>query len=415
MNTARPGAKKIGLMILVAFCLGYATFALQSYLSRPKPKKQRKPIQNQNSKQPVWTRSNPSGQKNKPIPADLTVPADEDPAFLETVLQTIFPQGRKQLSDEEKTLEILRYVASYLKDKTTSKSRATDILRDGFSFCGGKGQVFVILARKVGIPARIVNGVYLPTLSSHVATEVFYAGNWHFIDPTFGIFFYSRPEYDQQGTIISFQELVLDASFGTPFKVVKEPWKGEYTNRIRSFGVAHIEPDFLEYKYGSSFISLYRQELAGAYPIFSGDSSFVSYPVDADFEKQDAFFLGEINQSGDDLVRFRAKNSAEYGTRYFGNWAIGQGAPAMCHTWLIHSPPQSLIQIEYYGLQPSPPKLKLFPLRTAHLVETRYEGTKTTFLVRVIDHDAIVSVNCPKGVFEIDAMKAARIGLKNSG
>ncbi|HMZ81712.1 MAG TPA: hypothetical protein PLL06_18595, partial [Acidobacteriota bacterium] len=92
-----------------------------------------------------------------------------------------------------------------------------------------------------------------------------------------------------------------------------------------------------------------------------------------------------------------------------------QGAPATCHTWLIHSPPQSLIQIEYYGLQSSSPKLKLFPLRTAHLVETRYEGSKTTFLVRVIDHDAIVSVNCPKGIFEIDAMKAARIRRKAEG
>ena len=52
----------------------------------------------------------------------------------------------------------------------------------------------------VGLPSRYIGAFNLrPIMGSHAISEVYYGGKWHLLDPTFGIFFYSKTQYD--GTV----------------------------------------------------------------------------------------------------------------------------------------------------------------------------------------------------------------------
>jgi hypothetical protein len=334
---------------------------------------------------------------------DLFIPSDEDKVFLDSVLTSIFPKVTDDLSNEEKSIEILRYVASYLRLKRNGGT-ATKILRDGSSLCGGVARAFIILCRKTGIPARYVNSAYLPSLSSHTASEVFYEGKWHLFDPTFGVFFYSNPDYDRGGWVLSFHELFSAPYEGAAFKVVSRPWTGQYDESVRAFGVIPVEDGYLKGKYGDSVITLYRRDLEEAFPV-SYDGDTVSYPVDANLSAERSQWFGQVDGANEELLRFRKTNSDLYKVRFFGNGGLSASA---YHTWLIKAPPNSVVSIEYYSVDANPSKLVPVPLRAAKVIESRNEDDKFVLTVRVSDPEAIVSVYCPEGSFTVDAMHAYR-------
>jgi hypothetical protein len=167
-----------------------------------------------------------SNSEGSPKKADWVVPHDEDEAFLGGILESVL-EGEESLSDEAKSIRILQYVSSVLHHRANQGS-ATKIIQDGFALCGGKSYVFVALCRKAGMAARYVGSMYMPELGSHAISETFYDGKWHLYDPTFGIFFYSNPDYDNTGYVISFRDLVSNPHGWTPFKVVLKAGTGRY-------------------------------------------------------------------------------------------------------------------------------------------------------------------------------------------
>ena len=88
-----------------------------------------------------------------PGPKDLEISADEDEAFLNGVLKSIFPDGTGGLSDEQKGIAILRYASSALELKNNGGT-ATKIIREGYAICGGMSHVHRVLCRMVGLPSR---------------------------------------------------------------------------------------------------------------------------------------------------------------------------------------------------------------------------------------------------------------------
>lgn len=343
-----------------------------------------------------------STYNREPGIADAIIPKEEDLAVLDQTLARIFPQGADSLSVEDKCIEITRFVASSMKLDPNSGT-ATKAIKDGHSLCGGMARVFIMLARRLDIPARQCSAFYLPSLSNHVVAEAHYDGRWHLFDPTFGLFFYSNVEYDRQGNIISLHDLITNPSGPTPFKLLQKPWKGTYDENAKEFGIVKAESDYMAYKYGSSVIDIYRKEMPEAFPIAYG-SELVSIPVDATLSEANEQWFGQADGSYDDLTSFNEKATTKYKARYFGINYLGESVTASYHTWLIKAAADSTVSIEYYSTEASPPLLTITPMRAARLIDNKVEDRKVTFTLRLNDAEAIVSVYCPEGTFMIDAM-----------
>lgn len=329
--------------------------------------------------------------------ADITLPKNENRDILRAILDTLF-ENSVDLTDEEKSLHILKYVSSVLVSKSNSGT-ATSILRKGYALCFGKSKVFTMLCRAAGLPSRQISYIYAVDVGSHVVSEVFYDGAWHLYDPTFGILFYTNPEYENPGNVLSFHELVRNPYGGVAYSVVAQTSSGFYDEATRSYAVSKIEDEHRTLEEGISVAS-YREGIQRTYPVAYGENDLVSYPVDANLLHDTSQWFGRVDNSNSEL--------ALYTKRFSGSGYLGISNPPGFHTWLIKAKPFTTIHMEYYGVFPNPPKLMLVPLRAATIVESISTDKKITFTIHVTDSIASVSVYCPEKTFEVDALHIYR-------
>ena len=130
------------------------------------------------------------------IPADLTVPTtypeqlnayrEEEPGIqvndplIEEKRRELFPQSSYSI------LDIVTRIHRHLQDDFRNKNfsgfiDAITALKLGEASCNGKGRLFVALARKMNLPARLVGGFIMKPGSkrtSHQWVELFISGHW---------------------------------------------------------------------------------------------------------------------------------------------------------------------------------------------------------------------------------------------
>lgn len=326
----------------------------------------------------------------------LQIQEDEDLGHLDGILHKIFPAGLAHLTREERSVKILRYTASTIALKDEEPVSATRILKRGSGLCSSMAQVFVILCRRAGIPARIISLHHMPFMGGHSVSEVFYNGKWHFFDPTFGIFFYNRTEYDGKGNIASFCDLASNMSRWIPFKVLDRPWTGEYDEKVIRFGIKRVERNYMEYKYGIPVIEIFKRDFPAARPIINETGS---YYLEIDLEKEGNLWLGTINNDGNDL--------SLYSSDFLGANYLGYGFPPRSHIFRIKTSPNSKVNIEYFWVAGYFSTPTLLPLKNAELIQSRYEKGKAFFTVRVVAHEGIVKIvnQWPvHRVFDVDAI-----------
>ncbi|MBL8150335.1 MAG: hypothetical protein JNN15_10465 [Blastocatellia bacterium] len=332
----------------------------------------------------------------KPSSRDLFLPRNEDTYFLQSKLEEIF--DKKLLSEEEKAISIMKFVASSLRMQSNDGS-ATKMLKDGYAICGGMSYIFIMLCRKADLATRYVGTSYLPSISSHAMAEVYYDNKWHLFDPTFGVFFYSQADY-RKGSILSFQELISKNQSYFTLKVVPKPWTGLYDTSIKTFIPVLAEPAYLKDIYGLSIEQIYKEIRTESFPIAYSSSDLVSYPVDVDLGLASEVWFGQVDKSNSEL--------AKYSKRFSGSHYLGLSTPNAYHTWLIKAPKNSRLKIEYYSLTEAYPTLTLLPLRSVKLISSRNSKRKVSFWLEITDPEAIVSVYCRKSTFLVDAMRVIR-------
>jgi len=335
--------------------------------------------------------------EEKPVEANLLIGKDEDLAFLNETISKIFPSGVEGLSDEEKAIEIERFITAYLKQKNNI-GNASKILKEGHAICGGKAYAFRILARKMQIPARYVGLYYTPNQGGHDLTEVYYDNSWHLFDPTYGIFVYSNPAYDKKGRILSMQELRSDPQTGNILQVVEKLWVGEYSTDLKKFGGATLRQDFLKDVYGVDFNQYWREEVSRAFPVVYGETSWVSLPVDVDLQKNNSVRLGEIDQSLIDM--------SIYDTRFkgFGYLGKSQDVPGVYNTWSIKVDAPADIKIKYYATKKYS-EMKIIPLRSVSVKKIEKEADGVTISLKMLDNPGIFIALVPEGSFVVDAIE----------
>ena len=338
-----------------------------------------------------------------PGPEEYRVPEEEDEAFLDGVLQEIFPEGMAGLSEEAKAIEIMRYVSSALELKNNGGS-ATKVLREGYAICGGMSHAFRVLCRKAGIPSRYIGAFYLrPVQGGHAISEVYYGGKWRLLDPTFAMFYYSKNGYDGTGEIASFHDVVLNPDGWTAMKVVEKPWGGMYDASIRAFGVAPAGPDYLKDVYGTSIVELYHKYATETFPVAYGSDDPVSFPVDVDLREAAVFEVGKVDGDSRDVVL-----AALNGTTYVGGHYVGGSFPPGFHTWSLQTPGRCRVRVTYSSTAENPPALRFVPLKAVRLAEFRSEGKQSVFELLVIGPEAIFSIYSPERTFVVDAIEAMR-------
>ena len=130
------------------------------------------------------------------IPHDLKIPSSypnelqkylveesgvqvNDP-LIEKKIQELFPHGKQTIFDTVYTLH--RHLQDDFKNKNFSGfTDALTALKLGEASCNGKGRLFVALARKLNLPARLVGGFVMePGMkkTSHQWVEIYINGYW---------------------------------------------------------------------------------------------------------------------------------------------------------------------------------------------------------------------------------------------
>lgn len=102
-----------------------------------------------------------------------------DPLIAET-LQTLFPSGPLTILNAVTTIH--RHLQDDFANKNFSGfTDAITALKLGEASCNGKSRLFLALARKLNIPARLVGGLIMESgnkRTSHQWAEVYIAGHW---------------------------------------------------------------------------------------------------------------------------------------------------------------------------------------------------------------------------------------------
>jgi hypothetical protein len=344
--------------------------------------------------------------EREPSYEDIAPDPNDDQAFLLTTLDQIFPEGLENFPQEDQVLGILRFIGSFLKSENNFGC-ATKIIQEGHAICGGKVISYSALSRKVGLPTRIVNMFGLVNQGGHSVIEVYYDNAWHLVDPTYGIFFYSQPDHDSNGHILSMKELFDDIQNDLfMFKVIDTPGVGIYNDDTRRFEISRVDEDFLEGLTDESFTDNYLDFFNTSFPIqFEYTEQTLSFPVEIDLTENDWLKIGEVDGSNQDMLSLTTveETAGEVGTYRL--------LPYQFHTLFINTNSPGYVRITYFNTNESTPPLHLFPLKDIHLVCTSKDDYKIEFVVRLIEKDnGAFIVFTEKSTFLVDAIKAEWLG-----
>ncbi len=128
-----------------------------------------------------------------------------------------------KISDGEKVEAVNEYVATRLTYDETGFELGSPrrVLERGSQYCGHLSLTMATLLA-VAFPVRVIHLIdkAIPP-NSHAVVEVFYDGDWHLYDPTFGVKFKNH-----QGKVVSYRELMLNPDLITP--EVFSPFRQKY-------------------------------------------------------------------------------------------------------------------------------------------------------------------------------------------
>lgn len=197
---------------------------------------------------------------------------------------------------------------------------------------------------------------------SHALAEVFYNGSWHLFDPTFGIFFYSRPEY-ADGHVLSAVEISIWPILPPMMQVLGKPWQRNYAAEA-SFGVKPTgkKPISHETDYWNA------QTHSEMFPIAFGNTSSIVFPVRLDLSAEDTHEIGKADGSWKSVYD---ANVADPETGYF---SIGGRTPVISHLLDVSLPEPGHFEISLAVVEDELIQISVVPTRGAFL----YNRTQTS-------------------------------------
>ncbi|NLV45920.1 MAG: transglutaminase domain-containing protein [Candidatus Hydrogenedentes bacterium] len=275
------------------------------------------------------------------------LPPGERLDVLDAALARIFPKCVANPGERE-VLAVLSYVGQVLKLKSSARHLGSEVLAEGQAYCYGMARAFEALCRRMGLPARI-NAVHnFDYMQAHNMAEVYYGGQWHFFDPTYGVFFYDRENYDGAGRILSARELFSGSvSSRFAFMTCDPLWTGNYNPGQ----VPKLLPDDFRYRGAFTLRQLYDQVLAVGFPFIQSDANTSSFPIDIDMGNTPQLAIGTVNGAFDDVEGCRENGTCP---RYHGAPFLGSGSTGFVfHTLTVKSAAPARFKMTYHFLRGS--------------------------------------------------------------
>jgi hypothetical protein len=224
------------------------------------------------------------------------------------------------------------------------------------------------LARVAGLPARYLGLFGIPSTGSHALAEVHFGGDWHLFDPTFGVFFYSNPDWDGTGHILSASDIITSRQRPTMMQVVEKPWGRDY-HQQRGFAVRTLlDPP-------TSHVLTYWGEKGRRtmFPVAFGNDAIISVPLEVNLQSKPVFTLGE--RTGRWLDTW-LKCIDDPRNGYF---FVGGTCPTILHCVRMKSTAPARLTVRYVATPESSGGLGVFPLAGCILLNSHSEGAVTTF------------------------------------
>lgn len=104
--------------------------------------------------------------------------------YLSNLLDSIGELKGTPLENAIKIMRVLHAHFTYVAGKTSINTTAEEALEIGAGVCQDYAHIMIALCRKVGIPARYVNGMMIGEGATHAWVEVYTGDGWYGLDPT---------------------------------------------------------------------------------------------------------------------------------------------------------------------------------------------------------------------------------------
>jgi hypothetical protein len=153
-----------------------------------------------------------------------------------------------KISDGEKVEAVNDYISARLNYNETQWELGTPrrILEKGSQYCGHLSTAMAtILAAAFSVRVIHLTDAAVPP-NTHAVVEVFYEGNWHLYDPTFGVKFKNN-----EGQVASYKELRLDPGLIAPdlFSTFRQKYPRVPTSSLAAiYSSGHHHFYYLAYK-----------------------------------------------------------------------------------------------------------------------------------------------------------------------
>ena len=318
--------------------------------------------------------------------AMIALPAQDSKAVVEAYRRLYFPQDEARLrpivadlrrdadalpaavsADERLCVTTMRYVnASMALGAPEALVCASDYLDGAVSSCGGYAMVMAELLRVAGLPARYLGLFGIPSTGSHALCEVYVDGGGRLFGPAGGVFFYSRPQWDGAGEILSTEAVMTARARPAMMQVVETPWRLNYEQE-KNFPVQPLlDPP-------TSHVMTYWSENGrrGMFPVAFGNDAVISAPVDIDLRETHVHQLGERTGAWLDTWLKCIDDPRN------GYFQIGGDCPKIHHCVRIKSAFPGRVRALYVATPESEGALQVFPLAHCLLLDMRVEGLET--------------------------------------
>ncbi len=327
----------------------------------------------------------------------------ENTDILDKTLSTLFPDGVTDPGETE-ILLLLGYVSQTLKLASSNRHLGSEVLVEGHAYCYGMARAFVALCRRTGMPARVNSVHNFEYMQAHNMAEVYYDGNWHLFDPTYGVFFYDKEEYNGTGSIPSARALfsgsVPDAH---PFMLSELLWTGQH---VPGGSPKPLSDDF-RYRNAFTLRQLYDQVFSKGFPFIVAENRVASFPILIEMGATNTLSIGAVDGRTED-VEGRREN-ASY-PRYHGEAYLGlESTGGRFHTISIQAAP-ARYKITYHFMRGSHfHALDTIELRDIIVEQSRLDDTSWSLWFRLQSEEGLFLVINRTGLAVLDAITVDRV------
>ncbi|MBI2424401.1 MAG: transglutaminase domain-containing protein [Candidatus Hydrogenedentes bacterium] len=346
-----------------------------------------------------------------PAPESYLAPAqDEDTALLDDTLKQIFGDLTPAV-DEASALKIMAFIAQAYGSAppSTYNKSGTAVLRGGpDNLCGDKATLMTALCRRIHMPARTLVFYNFEALDAHIAVEAHFDGAWHYLDPTLGLFPYSRPKYNGKGYIPSRVELLATPALrdylffiGAERLWSKNP---QPVSEFEALPTGFKKEDWQRFSFHEICQSLFSQ----AFPVQRDKDDEVSYPLQLDLEGAGEAWIGAVNASPADCQPAMLDGQAR---RFSAIHFIGKGDMLnVFHTLMMDLDRPGAYRLTYHFIDTFPAtELAFSALKDARVLAVRRleKGWQCDFAA--LSDEPILLVRNLKAAAVLDAFQLQRL------